>query len=120
MNWFESALLDACSQEKSDNSQLVNRTLSGTLLFDVSSADLGTHFRCLCFDRFAVVLPDATGSLPGRSANVYLLLHRGCQQLKPVGPIYLFAAVWDPPPEQYKHDMFRLHQERDEYIRVAI
>jgi len=77
MDWFSSALLDACSQEKSNDNQLVMQTLNSTLLFDVdvSSADFGTHFRCFCFDRFAVVLPDATGGLPGSSGCVYLLLH---------------------------------------------
>jgi hypothetical protein len=35
MKWFTSELLDACSQEKSENSQVVLQSLAGTFLFDV-------------------------------------------------------------------------------------
>ena len=79
MGWFKTALLDACSQEKSDNSQLVMQTLASTLrsMFNRSILTLMLVARCL--DRFAIVLPDATGGLPGRSEYVYLLLRRGCR-----------------------------------------
>jgi len=77
MGWFTADLLDACSQEKSDNNQIVMQTLASTLRSMFSRPVLALMLVARCLDRFAIVLPDATGGLPGRSEYVYLLLHRG-------------------------------------------
>ena len=77
MGWFTTELLDACSQEKSDNNQLVMQTLASTLRSIFNRPILALMLVAPCLDRFAIVLPDATGGLPSRSEYVYLLLHRG-------------------------------------------
>jgi len=53
------------------------QTLASTLRSMFSRPVLTLMLVARCLDRFAIVLPDATGGLPGRSEYVYLLLHRG-------------------------------------------
>ena len=43
MGWFESQLLTACTQEKSENNELILQSLASTLLFIIGSVDSVTH-----------------------------------------------------------------------------
>ena len=53
------------------------QTLAGTLRSMFNRPILPLMLVARCLDRFAIVLSDATGGLPGRSEYVYLLLRRG-------------------------------------------
>jgi hypothetical protein len=77
MGWFTTTLLDACSQEKSDDNELVIQTLASTLRSMFNRPILVLMLVTRCPDRFAIILPDATSGLPGRSEYVYLLLRQG-------------------------------------------
>lgn len=74
MGWFTSNILDACSQEKSEQNQMVLQALAGIYISFLMLRDFGARLTLYSLCRSSVVLVDAAGCLHFGSESFCLLL----------------------------------------------